>query len=180
MEAYYLYLKTAHLIAAVFWFFGLYATGRLLYRHANTEKTTPPDKEILSENYKVMTAKIWNNTAWPAMILTVFFGIWVVSLRTFYLSDAWVQVKLILIVLLVFIHLRYHKLFKKQQRDENLGTPIKVWVLNLLPPLLFVSIIFLGILRHSSKWLVGVVFFILMVMALTLGKKFIKKKTIGV
>lgn len=155
MEAYYLYLKTIHLIFTVLWFVGLSAIGYVFVQHLEASQKTNPEKETLLKKFKSISKFIWKKIAWPSMILSFFFGIWLVSYRSFYLSDGWMQLKIAFVFILILLHLQYDRIFKKLQSDEIAYTPAGMKLFNLFPVLIFVFITFLSILRHGINWIYG-------------------------
>lgn len=179
MEAYFLYLKAGHLIFAMIWFFGLFSVGQLSVWHIEAWKKPSPEKEILAEKYKSLSEKLWKNFAWPAMILTFVFGIWIVSYRSYHLSDSWMQIKLILIFLLILLHLQYNKIFKKLQADEVDYTADGMRLFNVFPMILFIALIFISVLRHGVNWIFATLIFFAFILLILFVMKYYKKRVRG-
>lgn len=175
MEAYYLYLKAIHLIFSVLWFFGLGSIGYIFVQHLEASQKPMPEKTILIKKFKTVSKIIWKKIAWPSMILSFFFGIWLVSYRSFYLSDGWMQIKSMLVFILILLHLQYDRIFKKLQSDEIAYTPAGMKLFNVFPALIFIFIIFLSILRHGINWIYGSIVFLGFLLVLGIGSKYYRK-----
>src|SRR5690606_22995308 len=101
---YYNYIKALHLIFVVTWFAGLFYIPRLsAYRIEAFDKPSP-DKEILSEQLKLMAKRLWNIITWPSAILATSFVIWLLILMPSWLHKGWMQVKLAFVALLILYH----------------------------------------------------------------------------
>ena len=97
----YLLFKSLHLIAIVSWMAGLLYLPRIFVYHSENMKT----KEICAV-FKTMEKKLFNYIMMPAMILSWFFGLALISIIGFEsLGFKWLQIKLIFVVLLTFYHL---------------------------------------------------------------------------
>ena len=92
---YYLLFKSLHLIAVISWMAGLLYLPRIFVYHAenNTEKNT-------SEIFKIMERRLMFYIMTPAMILSWFFGIFLILINGISITlNLWVQTKLFLVVL---------------------------------------------------------------------------------
>ncbi|MFT5985892.1 MAG: putative membrane protein, partial [Planctomycetota bacterium] len=76
----YNYLKSLHLIFVITWFAGLFYIVRLFVYQIEAQSKESPAREILSEQYKIMTKRLWYIITWPSMILAVGFAIWLLAL----------------------------------------------------------------------------------------------------
>ena len=98
---YYLLFKSLHLIAVISWMAGLLYLPRIFVYHAenNTEKKA-------SEIFKIMERRLMFYIMTPAMILSWFFGIFLILINEISITlNLWVQTKLFLVVLLTIYHL---------------------------------------------------------------------------
>ncbi len=66
MGEYYNYIKALHLIFVVTWFAGLFYIPRLFIYHIEATDKPSPDKEILSDQLKLMTKRLWYIITWPS------------------------------------------------------------------------------------------------------------------
>lgn len=176
MEAYYLYLKTIHLIFSALWFLGLVSSAYLFVQQLEVSQKPMPENRILSDAFKKISNFLWKKIARPSMILSFFFGIWLVSYRSFYLSDGWMQIKLGFVFLLILIHLQYERIFKKLQSDEIAYTPAGMKLFNVFPLLVFIFLTFLSVLRHGINWIYGSLIFIVLIIVVFRIKKIFNKK----
>lgn len=117
MEQYFPYIKSLHLIFIITWFAGLFYIVRLFVYQIEASEKPLPEKEILEKQLKIMASRLWNIITWPSMILALIFGIWLLTMRTFFLADAWMQVKLVFVFLLILYHLKCHQIYKQLQND---------------------------------------------------------------
>src|SRR5690606_38029898 len=132
-------------------------------------------KEILGTQLKLMANRLWYIITWPSMILALVFGIWILSSRMFFLTDAWMQVKLGFVVLLIFYHLKCHIYFKQLQRDEIKHTSNYMRIFNEGATLILFAVVFLVILKSAVNWIYGTIGIIVFGIILMLGFKLYKR-----
>lgn len=174
MEEYYLYIKSLHLIFIVTWFAGLFYIVRLFVYQIEASQKPSPEKEILGKQLKIMTSRLWKIITWPSMILALFFGILLISMRTFFLTDAWMQVKLGFVLLLVIYQFKCHQIFKQLQRDQVKHSSNYMRLFNEVPTLILFAVIFLAILKSAVNWIYGTVGIFLFAILLMVGFKIYK------
>ncbi len=137
-----LWIKAFHLIFMVTWFSGLFYLPRLYVYHAQTTD------EISHTRFKVMEKKLFYGITTPGGILTLIFGLWLLSFNwTVYLQMHWLQIKLGLIFLLIIYHVYLGKLLYDLKRDHNKHRPTFYRWLNEVPVLFLIGIILLAIIR---------------------------------
>ena len=135
---YYLLFKSLHLIAVISWMAGLLYLPRIFVYHAdnNIEKNT-------SETFKIMEKRLMFFIMTPAMILSWFFGISLILINgTSINSSLWVQAKLFLVVLLTIYHLFLGHYLRKFALDENEKNAKFFKIINEIPTVLLILIIF--------------------------------------
>ena len=76
MGEYYNYLKSLHLIFVITWFAGLFYIPRLFIYHIEAQDKPNPAKDILSDQLKLMTKRLWYIITWPSAVLATLFAIW--------------------------------------------------------------------------------------------------------
>tara|TARA_R110002072_G_scaffold22615_1_gene79485 strand:+ start:333356 stop:333820 length:465 start_codon:yes stop_codon:yes gene_type:complete len=145
-----------------------------VYQIEATQKTEPARK-ILSDQYKIMSKRLWYIITWPSMILAVSFAIWLLILRPFWLSDTWMQVKLGFVVLLIIYHLKCHTIFKQLQNDIVKHSSNFMRLFNEGATIILFAIVFLVTLKHAFNWVYGVIGIISFSVLLMLGYKFYKR-----
>jgi putative membrane protein len=166
---YYNYIKALHLIFIVTWFAGLFYIPRLFIYHIEATKKPSPDKEILSNQLKLMTKRLWNIITWPSAILSTIFAIWLLILQPIWLQEPWMYVKLAFVVLLFLYHLKSHQIFKQLQRDEVNYTSKFMRIWNEGATLILFAVVFLVILKSAINWIFGVIGIIVLGILLMLG-----------
>ena len=166
---YYNYVKALHLIFIVTWFAGLFYIPRLFIYHIEATQKPSPDKEILSNQLKLMTKRLWNIITWPSAILSTVFAIWLMILQPIWLQEPWMQVKLGFVVLLFLYHLKSHQIFKQLQRDEVKYTSRFMRIWNEGATLILFAVVFLVILKSAFNWIFGVIGIIVLGILLMLG-----------
>lgn len=171
----YNYIKALHLIFVITWFAGLFYIVRLFVYQVEAYHKPSPEREILGNQLKLMAQRLWFIITWPSAILAIGFALWLIYLRPFYLSDAWMQVKLGFVFLLVLYHLKCHQLFKQLQRDEVKHSSNFMRLFNEGATIILFAVVFLVMLRHALNWIYGVVGIILFSVLLMLGYKFYQR-----
>jgi len=171
----YNYIKALHLIFVITWFAGLFYIVRLfVYQIEATEKPSP-EKEILGKQLGIMAKRLWTIITWPSAILAIGFAIWLISLRTFYLTDAWMQVKLGFVFLLILYHLKCHQIYKQLQKGIVKHSSNFMRLFNEGATIILFAIIFLVMLRNAVNWIYGVLGLIAFSVLLMLGYRFYKR-----
>ena len=140
---YYLLFKSLHLIAVISWMAGLLYLPRIFVYHAenNTEKNT-------SEIFKIMERRLMFYIMTPAMILSWLFGIFLILINEISITlNLWVQTKLFLVVLLTIYHLFLGYYLRKFALDENKKSAKFFRIINEIPTILLILIIFVIIYK---------------------------------
>lgn len=109
------------------------------------------------------------------MILATGFAIWLVILRPFYMTDAWMQVKLGFVVLLIIYHIKCHVIFKNLQRDKVKYSSNFMRIFNEGATIILFAVVFLVILKNAVNWIYGTVGIILFALLLMLGIRLYKR-----
>ena len=139
----YLLFKSLHLIAVVSWMAGLLYLPRIFVYHVeNIEK-----KESI-EIFKVMEKKLYFYIMYPAMVLSWIFGLMLISIIGFpSLSFLWLKLKLLFVVLLTIYHFYLGKCLNKFKEDTNNTTSKFFRIINELPTILLILIVFIVIFK---------------------------------
>jgi putative membrane protein len=137
-----LWVKAFHLIFMVTWFSGLFYLPRLFVYHAQCTDN------ISNARFKIMERKLYYGITTPGGILTLIFGLWLLSLNwARYLQMPWLQIKLVLILLLIIYHIYLGKLLYYFKNDRNTYSHVFYRWLNEVPTIFLFAIILLAILR---------------------------------
>ena len=171
----YLYLKALHIIFVVCWFAGLFYIVRLFVYYAEAQLKPTVEKEILSNQYQIMTHRLWYIITFPSAILATIFGVWMLIENASLLKMPWMHVKLLFVLLLWLYHLKCQQ-FVTQIKNKNLtktSSFFRIW--NEGATIILFSVVFLVILKSAINWIFGVVGIIGLSLLLMLGIKFYKK-----
>lgn len=138
----YLWLKAFHIISMVCWFAGLFYLPRLFVYHSMSEDAAS------RERFCVMERKLYRGIMGPAMIATLVFGIWLISLNPGgYFSHGWMHAKLALVVLLIGYHHVCGAQVKRFARGENGRSHVFYRWFNEIPVLILLAIVILVVVQ---------------------------------
>ena len=138
----YLLFKSLHLIAVVSWMAGLLYLPRIFVYHVEIEK-----KESI-KIFKVMEKKLYFYIMYPAMVLSWIFGLILIFIIGFSsLSFLWLKLKLLFVVLLTIYHFYLGKCLNKLEEDTNNITSKFFRIINELPTILLILIVFIVIFK---------------------------------
>ena len=140
---YYLLFKSLHLIVVISWMAGLLYLPRIFVYHAkkNIEINT-------SKTFKIMERRLMYFIMTPAMILSWLIGIALILINeTSINSNLWIQAKLFLVVLLTIYHLFLGHYLRKFALDENEKSAKFFRIINEIPTVLLILIIFVIIYK---------------------------------
>ena len=141
----YLLLKSLHLIAVISWMAGLLYLPRIFVYHVENSK----DQNI-SAVFKTMERKLYFYIMMPAMILTWFFGLILISNLGFeVLSTLWVKLKLVLVILLTIYHFYLGKLLNHLRLDQNSKSSKFFRIINEVPTILLIFIVFVVVFKPN-------------------------------
>ncbi|MDC6383732.1 CopD family protein [Flagellimonas taeanensis] len=171
----YNYIKSLHLIFVVTWFAGLFYIPRLFIYHIEAWQKPSPDKDILTDQLKLMTKRLWYIITWPSAILCTLFAIWLLVLMPGWLQQSWMHVKLAFVALLFIYHFKCHQIFKQLQRDEVKYTSKFMRIWNEGATLILFAVVFLVILKSAFNWIYGVIGIFVLAILLMLGIRLYKR-----
>ncbi len=138
----YLLFKSLHLIAVISWMAGLLYLPRIFVYHAET------NSDDVKETFKIMERKLFVYIMNPAMILSWLFGfilIHSIGLESF--KEFWLITKMILVIFLTTYHFFLFSCLKKFSIDKNVSSPRFFRIINEVPTLLLIAIIFLVVFK---------------------------------
>ena len=137
-----LWVKAFHIIFMVTWFSGLFYLPRLFVYHAMSNDS------ISLQRFKIMERKLYFGIATPGAILTILFGIWLLSYDFMgYMKMMWLHLKLGLVVLLLIYHVYLGKLFFDFRKDRNKHSHFYYRVINEIPVLFLAAIVILVVVK---------------------------------
>jgi|TARA_B100001778_G_C18553605_1_gene614247 putative membrane protein len=105
-------------------------------------------QQIISEVFKVMERKLFFYIMTPAMILSWAFGLILIHEIGFdKLGQTWMILKLIFVTLLTFYHFYLGRILRQFKEDSNTHTHKFYRLINEIPTLLLILIIFVAIFK---------------------------------
>jgi putative membrane protein len=144
---FYQYFKAFHIIGFVSWFAGMFYLVRIFVYH--TEANDKP--EHLRDDWKAqftkMAWRVYKIICNPAMMFTWTFGLLMLISNPEILSQNWIKVKLVLLLLLTFYQLYCKSIIKKQEAGIETFTSFQFRLLNELPTLFLISIVLLAVVK---------------------------------
>lgn len=172
---YYNYIKALHLIFIITWFAGLFYIPRLFIYHIEADKKDSLAKKILTDQFKIMSKRLWYIITWPSAILASLFAIILLIMIPGWLMQPWMWIKLFFVALLYLYHLKTHQIFKQLQRDEVRYTSSFMRLWNEGATLILFAVVFLVTLKSSFHWIFGLLGLFGLAFILLLGIRLYKK-----
>jgi protoporphyrinogen IX oxidase len=175
---YYNYLKALHIIFVITWFVGLFYIVRLFIYQIEAADRPSPEKEILQNQYKIMTYRLWYIITWPSSVAASCFAFWMLfftDMGNTWLQMPWMQLKLVFVLLLYLYQLKCQQIFNQLQKDEVHYTSNFMRLWNEGATLLLFAIVFLVVLKNAVNWIYGVLGIFLFSITILLAFQFYKK-----
>ena len=135
-----LWFKAAHVFGVIAWFAGLFYLPRLFVYHADTSD------EISIERFIVMERRLYVMMSIGAIIAIVF-GISMLLTAPGYLSQGWLRLKLLLVLILIGYHFVCRKLCGDFAARRNLRSAKWYRAFNEVPSLLLIGIVILAVVK---------------------------------
>ncbi|MCL4128672.1 UNVERIFIED_CONTAM: hypothetical protein GTU68_023245 [Idotea baltica] len=169
------FLKALHIIGFVTWFAGLFYLVRMFVYHVEAESDVEPKRTILIDQFKLMQRRVYYIICMPAVIITWSAGTAMLFANTAYLSQGWIQVKLLLVVLLTIYHHSCKSIMNKLAAGTMSWTSTQFRQFNEVPTLFLVAIVLLAVYRTSLNALYAFIGLVLFGVLLQIGIKSYKK-----
>ncbi len=139
----YLLFKSLHLIAVISWMAGLLYLPRIFVYHVENF-----EKKEATEIFETMERRLYIYIMRPAMILSWLFGIILISINGLdVLFSLWIQIKLVLVLILTVYHEFLGKCLKSLKEGTNKKTAKFFRIVNEIPTILLVFIVFVVIFK---------------------------------
>ena len=139
---FYLFFKALHLIAIISWMAGLLYLPRIFVYHAETKN------DDVKSTFKVMERRLFVYIMNPAMILSWLFGLILIhSIGIQSFSEFWLIAKIVLAILLTFYHFFLFNCLNNFSLDRNERSSKFFRVINEVPTVLLIVIVFLVIFK---------------------------------
>jgi putative membrane protein len=172
---YYNYIKALHLIFVITWFAGLFYIPRLFIYHIEAIAKPQIEKEILINQFKIMTKRLWLIITWPSAILATALAIVLFVLNPGLINFDWMKVKLVFVIILWLYHIKTDFIYKELQNDviNYSSNFMRYW--NEGATIILFAVIFLITLKSATNWIFGILGIIFLSIILILGIKLYKK-----
>ena len=139
----YLLLKSLHLIAVISWMAGLLYLPRIFVYHVENKKN-----KQATDIFEVMEKRLFHYIMIPSMILTWLFGIFLVYLNGLeILSQLWIQLKLVLVILLSIFNQYLGRCIYSLKNNINTRSAKYFRTINEIPTIMLILIVFLVIFK---------------------------------
>ena len=139
----YLTFKALHLIAVISWMAGLLYLPRIFVYHSETIQNNQQ-----SETFKLMEKRLYFYIMNPAMILSWIFGILLIYTQGIEsLVFLWMKIKLGLVIILTAYHFYLLIFIKDFQMGINTKTSKYFRIINEVPTILLIIIIFVVVFK---------------------------------
>ena len=139
----YLLFKALHLISVISWMAGLLYLPRIFVYHAQNNS-----KQMITEVFKVMEKKLYFYIMTPAMLLSWLFGLLLIHETGFNeLSQTWMILKLIFVVLLTVYHFYLGRKYEQFRLNINQHSDKFYRYINEIPTILLILIVFVVIFK---------------------------------
>ena len=169
----YTYIKSLHIIFIVTWFSGMFYIVRLFIYNTEASEKPEEEKKILQAQFRIMIRRLWLGITWPSAILTLIFGPWMWILMGS--TPAWLEVKLIFVILLYGYHFSLHYIYREQMRGIFRFSSQKLRIWNELATLFLFAIVFLASVKQALSWIGAVAGLLSLAVVLMLGIRLYKK-----
>ncbi len=138
----YLIIKSLHIISVITWMAGLLYLPRLFVYHSLSEV-----KSIQSETFKIMERKLLKAIMLPSIIFVFSSGLLMIYLNYYLIFELYFKIKLILVLLMGYIHGKYSKMHRELENDfrDKTDTYYRIW--NEVPACIMVLIVLLVVIK---------------------------------
>ena len=139
----YLFFKSLHLIAVVAWMAGLLYLPRIFVYHVENN-----EKKQATYIFEIMEKKLYFYIMRPAMIITWLFGIILIYINGVeILFQAWMQIKIILVILLSVFHEYLGRCLYSLKNNTNTRSTKYFRTINEIPTIILILVIFIVIFK---------------------------------
>ena len=138
----YLLFKSLHIVAVISWMAGLLYLPRIFVYHAEA------DHDSQKKVFKTMERKLYNYIMMPAMLLSWLFGLLLIhSIGLEVLSELWMQIKTVLVIILTYYHFILGKYLGDFALDTNTKSSKFFRIINEIPTIILIVVVFVVIFK---------------------------------
>lgn len=167
--------KSLHIIFVTTWFAGLFYIVRLFIYHTEAQDRPPIEREILSNQFKIMEKRLWYAITWPSAVLTPIFGAGLLYVYFPLTGHPWLMAKLGLVFLLYLYHFSCGHILKKLKNNHFDYTSFQLRLWNEVPTIFLFSIVFLVILQDTLEASQSVAALLILIFILAFAVRLYKK-----
>ena len=139
----YLLFKSLHLIAVISWMAGLLYLPRIFVYHVENN-----EKKQATDIFEIMEKKLYFYIMRPAMIITWLFGIILIYINGVeILFQAWMQIKIILVILLSVFHEYLGRCLYSLKNNTNTRSTKYFRTINEIPTIILILVVFIVIFK---------------------------------
>ena len=139
----YLLFKSLHLIAVISWMVGLLYLPRIFVYHVENS-----EKKEATEIFEIMERRLYFYIMRPAMIATWLFGVILIYINGLDIfAQLWIHIKLALVIFLTIYHEYLGICLKSFKLKTNTKTPKFFRIINEVPTIILILIIFIVIFK---------------------------------
>ncbi len=142
MGSIYLWTKVVHIFAVIAWMAGLLYLYRLFIYHVGYNKETSNARML-----EVMERRLLRAITIPAMLVTWVAGFTMLSLNPAFLSQGWLHIKLLLVVMLSVFTMYGARIRRQLAEGNNSLTSFQLRVLNEVPTVLLFAVVALVVFK---------------------------------
>lgn len=162
----YNYVKALHIIFIVTWFSGMFYIVRLYIYNREANDKAEPERSILQDQFRIMIKRLWFGITWPSAVLSLIFGLWMLSL--YGSLPMWLMIKMSFVLGLFIYHFTLHMIYKQQMAGNFKFSSQMLRIWNELATIFLVAIVMLVVVKQNMSWawgLGGLVGFIILLMS---------------
>lgn len=137
----YTLLKAFHIIFMVTWFSGLFYLPRLFVYHADTQD------ELGYNRFVIMERKLYYYITYPGGILTTILGCAMLYLQPNLLTELWMQIKIICVLILWLFHIACGTCLKSFMNNNNTKSHVFYRFFNEIPSVILITVILVAKLK---------------------------------
>ena len=138
----YLIIKSLHIISVITWMAGLLYLPRLFVYHSLSEINS-----IQSETFKIMERRLLKVIMLPSIVAVFSSGLLMTYLNNYLIFELYFQIKIILVILMGYIHGKYSKMYKELENNTRKKTDTYYRIWNEVPACIMVLIVLLIITK---------------------------------
>ncbi|MRJ08464.1 CopD family protein [Ornithobacterium rhinotracheale] len=172
-------IKAIHIIFVVSYFAGIFYMVRLFIYHTEAlQLNDETEKEVLHKQYCFMEERLWNIITVPALCIMTITGIYLLyAMNWAYLSQGWMHVKLLFILILFVYHYWCWQMIKNlKNRKITLGS-VQLRMMNEVATLILFAVVFAVVLKtfFIQYWYWALISFVAMGALIMLIVKLVNK-----